>query len=93
MLTLSLPLRASRRALKACRAIVASTKPEHNTEQVAAAIIRRGNPAARERIRIMQYAEVTQTSTLRLVLAWSIAGIPLLAGVAQTLVNAMKLFQ
>jgi hypothetical protein len=26
-------------------------------------------------------------------LAWSFAGIPLLAGVAQTLVNAMKLFQ
>jgi len=27
------------------------------------------------------------------VLAWSFAGIPLLAGVAKTLVNAMKLFQ
>ena len=35
----------------------------------------------------------TQTSALRLVLAWSIAGIPLLAGVVQTLINAMKLFQ
>lgn len=35
----------------------------------------------------------TQTSTLRLILAWSIAGIPLLAGVVQTLINAMKLFQ
>jgi hypothetical protein len=42
---------------------------------------------------IMQDAEVSQTSPLQLVLAWSIAGIPLLAGVAQTLVNAMKLFQ
>ncbi len=41
----------------------------------------------------MQDAEISQTSPLQLVLAWSIAGIPLLAGVAQTLVNAMKLFQ
>lgn len=41
----------------------------------------------------MQNNEVSQTSTLQLMLAWSIAGIPLLAGVAQTLVNAMKLFQ
>ncbi len=36
---------------------------------------------------------VETTSTLKLVLAWSVAGIPLLAGVAQTLLNAMKLFQ
>jgi hypothetical protein len=41
----------------------------------------------------MHNNEVSQTSTLQLVLAWSIAGISLLAGVAQTLVNAMKLFQ
>ena len=41
----------------------------------------------------MQNAEVSGTGELQLALAWSIAGIPLLAGVAQTLVNAMKLFQ
>jgi hypothetical protein len=49
------------------------------------------HPAHKEQI--MQDAEISQTSPLQLVLAWSIAGIPLLAGVAQTLVNAMKLFQ
>jgi hypothetical protein len=41
----------------------------------------------------MHNNDVATTSTLRLVVAWAIAGIPLLAGVAQTLVNAMKLFQ
>ena len=41
---------------------------------------------------MMQQAEPIQTTRLQLVLAWSFAGIPLLAGVAQTLVNAMKLF-
>ncbi|MGX1742551.1 MFS transporter small subunit [Bosea sp. NPDC055353] len=41
----------------------------------------------------MQSNDIAPTSTLRLVVAWSIAGIPLLGGVAQTLVNAMKLFQ
>ena len=38
-------------------------------------------------------ATTSQTSALKLVLAWSFVGIPLLAGVAQTLLNAMKLFQ
>ena len=33
------------------------------------------------------------TTTLQLVLAWGFVGIPLVWGVAQTLVNAMKLFQ
>ncbi|WP_256438171.1 MFS transporter small subunit [Tardiphaga alba] len=33
------------------------------------------------------------TKGWQLALAWSFAGIPLLAGVMQTLVNAMKLFQ
>jgi hypothetical protein len=42
---------------------------------------------------MMQHTEASQTTRLQLVLAWSFAGIPLLAGVAQTLVNAMKLFQ
>jgi len=42
---------------------------------------------------IMQNAQAARTTPLQLVLAWSFAGIPLLAGVAQTLVNAMKLFQ
>lgn len=41
----------------------------------------------------MQHVEALQITYLQLVLAWSFAGIPLLAGVAQTLVNAMKLFQ
>ena len=41
----------------------------------------------------MQHSETQHTTRLQLVLAWSFAGIPLLAGVAQTLVNAMKLFQ
>jgi len=31
--------------------------------------------------------------TLKLVLAWGFVGIPLAWGVAQTLINAMKLFQ
>ena len=43
--------------------------------------------------KIMQNTSTSQTTPLQLVLAWSFAGIPLLAGVAQTLVNAMKLFQ
>ncbi len=42
---------------------------------------------------MMQHAENSQTTAVQLVLAWSFAGIPLLAGVAQTLVNAVKLFQ
>jgi len=33
------------------------------------------------------------TTTLQLVLAWGFVGIPLVWGVLQTLVNAMKLFQ
>ena len=38
-------------------------------------------------------ATTSQTPAIRLILAWSFVGIPLLAGVAQTLLNAMKLFQ
>ncbi len=34
----------------------------------------------------------TGTTTIQLALAWVFVGIPLLAGVAQTLVNAMQLF-
>jgi hypothetical protein len=41
----------------------------------------------------MQNAEALRTTRLQLMLAWSFAGIPLLAGVAQTLANAVKLFQ
>jgi hypothetical protein len=33
------------------------------------------------------------TTTLQLVLAWGFVGIPLVLGVLQTLINAMKLFQ
>jgi hypothetical protein len=33
------------------------------------------------------------TTTLQLVLAWGFVGIPLAAGVIQTLINSMKLFQ
>jgi hypothetical protein len=39
----------------------------------------------------MQQAE-TKTSPILLILAWGFVGIPLLAGVSQTLINAMKLF-
>ena len=45
------------------------------------------------KVETMQQSETLQTTRLQLVLAWSFAGIPLLAGVAQTLINAMKLFQ
>jgi hypothetical protein len=41
----------------------------------------------------MQKADTSQTTPLQLAFAWSFAGIPLLAGVIQTLLNAMKLFQ
>jgi hypothetical protein len=34
-----------------------------------------------------------QSMTLKLVLAWGFVGIPLVLGVLQTLINAMKLFQ
>jgi hypothetical protein len=33
------------------------------------------------------------TYTIQLVLAWGFVGIPLVWGVTQTLINAMKLFQ
>ncbi len=33
------------------------------------------------------------TTTLQLVLAWGFVGIPLVWGVSQTLLNALKLFQ
>jgi hypothetical protein len=33
------------------------------------------------------------TTTLQLVLAWGLVGIPLTLGVLQTLINSMKLFQ
>lgn len=33
------------------------------------------------------------TTTLHLVLAWGLVGIPLVLGVLQTLINSMKLFQ
>jgi hypothetical protein len=38
-------------------------------------------------------ATTSQTPGIKLALAWSFVGIPLLAGVAQTLLNVMKLFQ
>jgi hypothetical protein len=41
----------------------------------------------------MTNAEQQGTSTLQLALAWGFVGIPLLMGVLQTLINAMKLFQ
>jgi len=39
----------------------------------------------------MEQAE-HKTSPVSLILAWGFVGIPLLAGVSQTLINAMKLF-
>ncbi|WP_460452430.1 MFS transporter small subunit [Alsobacter sp. SYSU BS001988] len=41
----------------------------------------------------MQHVDSSTSGTMRLVIAWSIAGIPLLVGVVQTIANAMKLFQ
>jgi hypothetical protein len=41
----------------------------------------------------MQNINPQPTTTAQLVLAWSFVGIPLLFGVVQTLINAMKLFQ
>jgi hypothetical protein len=41
----------------------------------------------------MRSAEYQPTKPYQLVLAWGFAGIPLLAGVLQTLINASKLFQ
>ena len=38
-------------------------------------------------------ATTSQTPGIKLAPAWSFVGIPLLAGVAQTLLNVMKLFQ
>lgn len=37
--------------------------------------------------------ELGGTTTLHLALAWGFVGIPLLWGVVQTLINALKLFQ
>jgi hypothetical protein len=41
----------------------------------------------------MQNVQTSKTTPLQLAFAWSFVGIPLLAGVIQTLLNAMKLFQ
>lgn len=41
----------------------------------------------------MRNDEYQPTKSYQLVLAWGFAGIPLLAGVLQTLINASKLFQ
>jgi hypothetical protein len=41
----------------------------------------------------MQNTEQTRTTPLQLALAWGFVGIPLLAGVIQTITNAMKLFK
>ena len=40
----------------------------------------------------MTNAEPTRTSALQLAVAWGFVGIPLLAGVTQTIINAMQLF-
>ena len=72
--------------------IIASMKPKISRRPDQRR--RRRNRQSRRRIgKIMQNTSTSETTTLQLVLAWSFAGIPLLAGVAQTLVNAMKLFQ
>ena len=41
----------------------------------------------------MQSTEQTGTSPLHLILAWGFVGIPLLAGVVQTIINATQLFR
>jgi len=40
----------------------------------------------------MQNTERSGTSRLQLILAWGFVGIPLLAGVTQTIINASQLF-
>ncbi len=41
----------------------------------------------------MENTNYKRTTTLQLVLAWGLVGIPLVFGVLKTLANAMKLFQ
>jgi hypothetical protein len=41
----------------------------------------------------MDNSDQKKTTALQLVLAWGFVGIPLVLGVLQTLINAMKLFQ
>jgi hypothetical protein len=41
----------------------------------------------------MQTTQEGATTPLQLIIAWGFVGIPLIAGVTQTLINAMKLFQ
>jgi len=41
----------------------------------------------------MQTDEIRKTPGLVIALAWVFVGIPLLAGISQTLLNAAKLFQ
>jgi hypothetical protein len=41
----------------------------------------------------MTTSNTQETTALHLILAWGFVGIPLVLGVLQTLVNAMKLFQ
>ena len=41
----------------------------------------------------MQSIQQTGTSPLQLILAWGFVGIPLLAGVTQTIINATQLFR
>ncbi len=41
----------------------------------------------------MQTDDVRTTPPLLIALAWAFVGIPLLAGISQTLLNAAKLFQ
>ena len=41
----------------------------------------------------MQSIEQSKTSPLQLILAWGFVGIPLLAGVTQTIINATQLFR
>jgi hypothetical protein len=41
----------------------------------------------------MQTNQQSGTTSLQLILAWGFVGIPLLAGVTQTLLNALQLFK
>lgn len=42
--------------------------------------------------KVVERSEPSPTSALQLILAWGFVGIPLLAGVTQTIINAMQLF-
>ena len=70
---------------------MAAIKPKHRAAQIAADIAVNGNPSAYEAHHAERPGRPNHTAATRIGL--ELCRHPLLAGVAQTLVNAMKLFQ